>query len=153
MFCLYLYICLVWLTCDSDMKSLVFSQRALHSCWLFSYEQFVFLLLRINFVRVCRITLDHIPLVLREYFKYKINQKLPSAQQWQDTPKWGAWLESCERWRSKLSPGLLICLETSSLLPLDEWFHQKDYPLHAKVGASGSIKCLQFVGGAIPVTA
>ena len=42
------------------------------------------------------------------------------------------------------------CLETSSLLVLVEWFHQKDYPLHAKVGPSGSIKCLQFIGGAIP---
>jgi len=31
-----------------------------------------------------------------------------------------------------------------------DWFHQKDYPLHAKVGASGSIKCQQFIGGAIP---
>jgi len=31
-----------------------------------------------------------------------------------------------------------------------EWFHQKDYSLHAKVGDSGSIKCQQFVGGATP---
>ena len=31
-----------------------------------------------------------------------------------------------------------------------EWFHQKDYPPHAKVGASGSTKCQQFIGGAIP---
>jgi len=28
-----------------------------------------------------------------------------------------------------------------------EWFHQKDYLMHAKVGASGS---MQFIGGAIP---
>jgi len=33
---------------------------------------------------------------------------------------------------------------------LVEWFHQKDCPLHAKVGVSGSIKCQQFIGGAIP---
>jgi len=31
-----------------------------------------------------------------------------------------------------------------------KWFHQKDYPLHTKVGASGSIKSQQFIGGAIP---
>ena len=36
---------------------------------------------------------------------------------------------------------LCQCLETWSLLWLVEWFHQKDYPLHAKVGATGSTKC------------
>jgi len=35
-------------------------------------------------------------------------------------------------------------------LVLVEWFHQKDYPLHAKVGASGSMKCQQLIGGTIP---
>jgi len=39
---------------------------------------------------------------------------------------------------------------TPSLLVLVESFHQKDYPLHAKVGVSGSIKWKQFIGGAIP---
>jgi len=45
---------------------------------------------------------------------------------------------------------VLICLETSNLFVLVEWFHQKDYPLCAEVGASGSIQCQQFIGGAIP---
>ena len=52
----------------------------------------------------------------------------------------------CQCW----SPALLTCLETSSLLVLVEWFHQKDYPLCAEVGASGSIICQQFIGGATP---
>ena len=48
------------------------------------------------------------------------------------------------------SSALLIYLESTSLLVLVEWFHQKDYPLHAEVWASGSIKCQQFIGGTIP---
>ena len=42
------------------------------------------------------------------------------------------------------------CFEASSLLVLVNWFHQKNYPLRAEVGASGSIKCQQIIGGAIP---
>jgi len=66
------------------------------------------------------------------------------------------WSHSTRLWRSTKrrmyasSVSLQLCRYTSSLLPLVEWFHQKDHPLHAKVGASGSINCLQFIGGAIP---
>ena len=107
MFCLYLHvICLVWLTCDLDIKSLVFSQRALHSCWLFSLNNL--------------------------YSKYKINQKLPSAQQWQDTPKWGAWLESRERWRSKLTSDVLFALQSGNTTKWDPTilFHVLLYSSH-----------------------
>lgn len=51
---------------------------------------------RLNYFRVCRIIVDHMPQVLREFFCRKY--------QWDDLPGDGNWFISNERWTSMLSP-------------------------------------------------
>jgi len=77
--------------------------------------------------------------------------KIPAAHWWSHSTRlWRCTLKEEDACWQCCSSALLIYLESSSLLVLVEWFHQKDYPLHAKVGASGSMKCQQLIGGTIP---
>lgn len=55
---------------------------------------------RLNYFRVCRITVDHIPQVLQGIFY----AKLPS---WQDSPASGNRFFKNERWASRLSPEMI----------------------------------------------
>ena len=59
---------------------------------------------RLNYFRVCRVVLDHVPFVLRNVFRAQINRKLTPPNQWQDTPAYGKWFQSSDRWTEKLSP-------------------------------------------------